>query len=177
MDAKTYYYGIAYIISIIGSQFVIKHILKNMWKQVYIRIKKNQKFNEIEEIRPFLRTPQVLGLLESILYTTACLIEKYEFISVWLLLKVAGSFKREFKSAEHFERQKFNIFLIGNGLLILFSFVGALISKWLMKETLDCLSIIFVGSGLAIFSFTMFIWSKCLLKDEINYSNLEEKNV
>jgi hypothetical protein len=66
-----------------------------MWENVRLKIKEKSSDQDIDEIRPFPQTPRILGLLESTLYTTACLLEKYEFISVWLLLKVAGGFKRE----------------------------------------------------------------------------------
>jgi len=170
MDIKIHiYYGIAYLISIIGSQFVVKYILDNMWKKVYLEIKKIDNNKKFEEIRPFLHTPKILGLLESILYTTAFLIGKYEFISVWLVIKVAGSFKREFKSndqGEQYEREKYNIFLIGNGLLILFSYIGALICRWLMEDNKRCFSIIIVCGGLILLSLIMYIVSKCLLVDK-----------
>jgi hypothetical protein len=161
-----YYYGIAYVVSIIGSQFVIKCTLENMWKQVDFRINKDPDFKKMEETRPFPQTPRFIGLLESVLYTSAFLVNKYEFISVWLLLKVAGSFKRGSKNDERYERQKFNIFLIGNGILIIFSFVGSLISKQLIKSK-DCFSIILLAGSLIVLSLVMYIWSVYLLYKEM----------
>jgi hypothetical protein len=174
MDFNNNHYGIAYAVSIIGSQFVIKYIIENMWKQVDFRINKDPKFPKLEETRPFSQISQIIGLLESVLYTTAFLVDKYEFIGLWLLLKIGGSFKRGSKYDERYERHIFNIFLIGSGLSIIFSFVGFLISKQLSKQLIgskDCFSIILLAGSLIVLSLVMYGWSKYLLDKEQSNAN------
>lgn len=63
--------------------------------------------------------PRLVGLLEAVLYPTSLLAGHGAFIGVWLALKTAGSWKRWEK--ETYEgRARFQIFLLGNGLSILF---------------------------------------------------------
>jgi hypothetical protein len=85
-------------------------------------------------------SPTLVGISESIMYPTAILIGKAEFIAVWLAVKVAGQWVRWAgegrNDAEANEgRRRFNRFLVGNALIILAAFVtyGAL-RIWVLKS-------------------------------------------
>jgi len=55
--------------------------IKKYIEHFYNYNKKDLNILEIEKARPFSRIPEILGFLESGLYTNAFLIGKYEFIS------------------------------------------------------------------------------------------------
>lgn len=65
----------------------------------------------------------LLGILERLTYTTAILISFPQWIAVWLGAKVAVNWKKW----QEGERNRYNIFLIGNLVSIIFGFLGALI--------------------------------------------------
>jgi hypothetical protein len=159
------WYLLAYGISIFGSQVVIKLILGNMWGLVIEGVKGNDSSQDTENIRALSWTSQILGLLESVLFTTAFFTDKYEFISIWLVLKVAGGFMKLSDSSKQYRRPIFNFFLIGNGLLILYSFVGVSISRWAMQKIHSDL-IIFAGAGLLLLSGIILLVSFYQLKSE-----------
>lgn len=88
--------------------------------------------------------PKIIGIIERIFYMFSWLAIKPEFIGFWLALKVAGQWKRWEKDSETGlsetglkkkipGRAVFNVFLIGNGLSILFGIMGALIVQWLSE--------------------------------------------
>lgn len=78
---------------------------------------------------------RILGCIERVLFFAAFLATRWEFVGVWLGLKVASrwsEWKRSGctyvpgKRAVPAGRSFFNIFLIGNGLSLGYSFIGAL---------------------------------------------------
>jgi hypothetical protein len=65
----------------------------------------------------------LVGSCEAVLYPTSLIINKPEFIGVWLALKVAGHWK--FWEEGHKGRNRFNMFLIGNSFSIVIAFLGS----------------------------------------------------
>jgi hypothetical protein len=84
--------------------------------------------------------PALLGLLESVLYPTAFLIGRTDFIGLWLLLKVAGQWPRwtrETSTAEDGDavdegRRRYYQFLIGNALSVGLAAVSYAVMKMLV---------------------------------------------
>jgi hypothetical protein len=80
-----------------------------------------------EETLADLWSPVVVGICESIMYPTALLIGKADFIGVWLAIKVAGQWARWMgeagasQSPEELNegRRRFNRFLVGNAASII----------------------------------------------------------
>jgi hypothetical protein len=81
-----------------------------------------------------LYSPAVLGVMESILYPTVLIAGHFEFIGLWVALKVAGQWIRwrgeppralgaidDKKRVEEMNegRRRFNRFLVGNALAIM----------------------------------------------------------
>lgn len=73
--------------------------------------------------------PILVGFCESILYPTAWLVDRPDFIAFWIALKTAGQWKAWQNGAEHEGRRRFLVFLIGSALSLLFASLGF----WLMK--------------------------------------------
>lgn len=69
------------------------------------------------------RLSLILGILERISYTSAMLIGQPEWIGVWLVLKISSQW-----GVWKDERYKYNIFLIGNLLSVMFGVLGWLIA-------------------------------------------------
>ncbi|HUV46851.1 MAG TPA: hypothetical protein VMW29_01835 [Candidatus Bathyarchaeia archaeon] len=97
--------------------------------------------------------PNYLGRLELIMYLTAFLSNKPEFIIAWLGIKTIPQviYWQEIKTL-------YNFFLIGNALIVIFSFATARIIFW-AKEGNILLSFVVVFS-LIIFNFWSYIMTK-----------------
>lgn len=93
-------------------------IVNELWKYI-------QKQEDSE--RPYEYTAIFVGLVERTLYFFAILYGFKEFIGVWLVLKVAGVWRRweEDKNEKGKSGRVFyNIFLIGSGISLGFAFTG-----------------------------------------------------
>jgi len=99
--------------------------------------------------------PELVGVLERILYTSFILAGYKEFIVFWLLVKVGAGWrwqltpeiipikqererqernkKEQNRKMERARAARYNIFLIGNALSIIFGALGALIIKYWPK--------------------------------------------
>ncbi|MDD5432670.1 MAG: hypothetical protein PHO70_06785 [Candidatus Omnitrophica bacterium] len=131
--------------------FLIKFTLDEIKEKLYF-----SSFS-INETKAYTWYARRVGDIEILLYITSFLINKPEFIAIWLALKVAGRWKSaqleaaaiktreerkavkmlsaENRAVENFELIKsngvYNIFTIGNGLSIIYGFVGSKIILWL----------------------------------------------
>lgn len=87
--------------------------------------------------------PISMGILDRILYTTAWIISQEVFIGVWLAVKVARGWKvPEERKATASSVVRYNVFLIGNALCVIFGVSGGMIiNRW--DEILTWLSKIF----------------------------------
>lgn len=68
--------------------------------------------------------PILVGFCESILYPTAWLVGKLEFVGFWVALKTAGQWKAWQDGQNHAGRRRFLVFLIGSALSLLFASLG-----------------------------------------------------
>lgn len=76
--------------------------------------------------------PILVGFFESILYPTAWLVGRLEFIGFWIALKTAGQWKAWQQGVQddpHEGRRRFLVFLIASALSLLFASLGF----WFMK--------------------------------------------
>lgn len=88
------------------------------------------------QLRPEPWSPQALGAIEMILYVAFFQAGLGLLVGLWLLLKVVGLWKRWSEPADP-KTQKpdgqvlFYVFLIGNGLAVLYAFFGYKMIGWL----------------------------------------------
>ncbi len=84
------------------------------------------------------RLPQITGILDRTLYTTALLMGFKEFIPIWLLVKVARGWqvprRKENGPVPLRDLARYNIFFIGNALSVIFGVTGALIIMWWCRK-------------------------------------------
>jgi len=91
------------------------------------------------KIRPTAYLSRLLGFVERALFVATLQMGRGEFIGVWLLLKVAGQWKRWADGEKVGDkvidgRSAFNIFLIGSGLSIAYAFVGAQLIRFILGK-------------------------------------------
>jgi len=69
----------------------------------------------------------MLGIIERILYFIAFLIQAPQWIAFWITAKIAITWHPGLvnKMGHSIEKDSYNIFMIGNGLSVLFAFLGA----------------------------------------------------
>ena len=107
---------IGYLVSVAGGAVVLWLLVDTIaWGYL-------EKHDIPKKKRGVLTVP--MGLIERFLYTTVFLLNQPGFVAVWLALKVASQWKR-WKDEE---RGTYNVFLIGSGLNLIISFVGAWIA-------------------------------------------------
>ena len=109
---------LGYLVSTIGGAFVLWLVVDIVgWSYL------QKVFGIKRKARGSLSV--TLGIVERGLYTTALIIYAPEWIAVWLAIKVAGQWRR---SEQEGEKAAYNLFLIGNGLSVLFGLIGAWIA-------------------------------------------------
>lgn len=69
-----------------------------------------------------------VGIVERILYTSSFLVGQSGFVAVWFGLKGISGWKRWEEN-----RKLFQVFLIGSGLSLMYSYVGYLVIGWIMQ--------------------------------------------
>ncbi len=107
---------IGYLVSLAGGALVL-WLLVDIIAWGYL-----EKHGISKKQRGILTLP--MGLVERLLYTTAFLLNQPGFVAVWLALKVAS----QWELWKGKERGTYNVFLIGSGLSLIISFVGAAIA-------------------------------------------------
>jgi hypothetical protein len=78
---------------------------------------------------------RLIGALEQVLYISAILFGRSEFIGVWLILKVAGEWRpgaREGQPVAVGQAREYTIFLFGNGLAVVLAVVMATLMQQLL---------------------------------------------
>lgn len=111
---------LGFIVSVIGGDIVIYPLLeKYLWPQ----LEKHHGFK-----RKFHTFTRAVGWLERALYTGAILIGSWEWVGVWLAIKVAARWRSKAADSEA-DVPVDNVWLIGTGLSVLFGFLGAWIAS------------------------------------------------
>ena len=104
------YWAGGFFFSIVGGDLLIRFILYPLYEAVEDR----QNYGSHWSAR-------VCGWVERALYTASWVLGRPEFIAVWLAIKVAGTWQRWDN-----QREIYNVFLVRNGLCILYGVVGGL---------------------------------------------------
>lgn len=140
-------YAIGYAFSVFLGNFFIGRVVDQLWKSVgWTGDTRHNKTN----IRPGAWIPPITGFVERVLFTASLQIGKPEFIGIWLAVKVASQWKR-WSEEEH--RSRFQIFLIGNGLSVLYGGVGFKIIEWIssggwVKALIVAAAVVLMTEGL-----------------------------
>ncbi|MGE0278514.1 MAG: hypothetical protein AB7R40_24220 [Nitrospiraceae bacterium] len=152
-------YALGLSVALIWGQLVIN------WTNSALR----EKLNLGREVKRGYRQSRILGLIECVMYLGAFLLEKPEFVAVWLGLKTVIRWrhwesdipvgnKNDRPEYWVFGRDAYNLFLIGNGLVLLFAAAG-----WqLIELTKDCQwpKVIAVLIGLLVGSVALYFGVK-----------------
>ncbi|MBU1077096.1 MAG: hypothetical protein KKH98_07380 [Spirochaetes bacterium] len=90
------------------------------------------KMDQPIEFKPHMLWPAILvGFCEAGLYPTAWIIKQPDFIAIWLIIKTAGQW--DYWKDRKIGRMRFNMFLIGNALMIGFGYIiYKLIKIWVL---------------------------------------------
>ncbi len=123
---------IGYFYSIVIGALIIYPITHLMWET--LRIQSGQEASD-GSLHPNEWQTIIIGIIERALYLTSITIGRPEFIALWLTLKTVSQSKRW--SKDDVGRAVYNNFLVGNGLSILFSFVGAGFIYWTTGPKLE----------------------------------------
>lgn len=108
---------LGFALSIIGGDLVLHRLIDEwLWPNYYGKLGEKKKAPE----RPLTRQ---VGWLERLLYTGALYVGAWQWIGIWLAMKVAIRWRSWPKDRPHGESD--NIWVIGTGLSILFGFLGA----------------------------------------------------
>jgi len=109
--------------------------------------------------------PEMVGILERMLYTSSLLIGRPEFIGLWLALKVAGGWKGWSEPVKAPDgkivingRDLFSVFLIGSGFSIAYGVTGALLIGWLKDGNL--VVAVMVPVALVLGTLAYLVWAR-----------------
>ncbi|KXK11970.1 MAG: hypothetical protein UZ14_CFX002002550 [Chloroflexi bacterium OLB14] len=147
-------YIIGYFISLVVGSF-LTYCLANFT---------GKAIGEFTEGEYYRWTAGIVGTTERFLYTSAILFNKFEFIGVWFLLKIASQWKRwgekdreddtESKKVYR-ERANFNSYLTNTGLSLAYGILGGKIIFWLKND--DVLTPIIFSSGLVLLNIVFIV--------------------
>ncbi|MCX6816841.1 MAG: hypothetical protein NTZ93_03180 [Candidatus Beckwithbacteria bacterium] len=130
------------------SDLLINMIVGNIWSRKSLRdVDGVQKY--LSPLEQVSWLPRIIGIFERIIFTASFIMQKPEFIGIWLGLKVIGSWKdnspenleKERKKKEKGEkviklwRIRENIFLIGTALSLFSSFFASYIYSQIIHLT------------------------------------------
>ncbi len=145
---------IGYGFSVFAEAILVKSLVETLWDC----IAPNSSGNP--QIRPHPWQGDTLARIEGVLYVGFLQLGLGVLIGVWLVLKVAGQWKRwmddgDEKTQRPDGRCVFNIFLIGNALSVLYSFVGFKMIGWIHEERI--LQVCWVS--LSVIALTLALWA------------------
>lgn len=162
-----YFVGYLYFL-IIGCSIV---------KQIINEIKSEVKFSTFTqtEVLAYAWYAKRIGEIDGILYISAFLTNHTEFIAVWLAFKLAGRWSSaemeaplEQERIRKFSTNKqmilhnaiYNIFTIGNALILLFAFASWKIIEYLKSYSdINFFKVLIIALGLPILSFLLYIFA------------------
>ncbi len=149
-----YAYVIGYGFSVFGAAILVKSIVETLWDCIAPDGAANTR------IRPFPWQGDVLARIEGVLYVACLELGLGQLIGVWLGLKVAGQWKRWMDDGDEATqkpdgRTVFNIFLIGNSLSVIYSFVGFRMIGWVLAD--EVARVVWVS--LTVLAVTLALWA------------------
>ena len=109
--------AIGYGLSVVVGHFVVRYSVRGLWRALG-KMPHNPGLDKILARRWALSG--MVGVVERLIYTASFVAGGWEVIGAWLVLKVAAKWQKagEFTGAD-------NVWLIGNGLNLIFSYLGA----------------------------------------------------
>jgi hypothetical protein len=136
-------------------------LLIGTWLTYYLADYTGKAIGEFKEGEYYRWTASIVGVTERMLYTSAILFNKLEFIGIWFLLKVVSQWRRwgekDLKSktnddekSVYRERANFNSYLINTGLSLAYGVLGGEITIWMKNNNNDILTPIAFGLGLIL---------------------------
>ncbi|MFZ5819877.1 MAG: hypothetical protein ACOYYJ_08240 [Chloroflexota bacterium] len=151
MNDGLIHYAIGYLYS----------LLIGTWLIYYLADYTGKAIGEFKDGEYYRWTASIVGITERLLYTSAILLDKPEFIGIWFLLKVASRWRRwgenDAKSktngdekSVYRERANFNSYLINTGLSLAYGILGGEITIWMNKDSKDILTPFAFGLGLIL---------------------------
>ena len=145
---------IGYGFSVFAEAILVKSLVETLWDCIAPQSSSNP------QNRPPLWQGDALARIEGVLYVAFLQLGLGNLIGVWLVLKVAGHWKRWVDDGDEQTqrpdgRSVFNIFLIGNALTVLYSFVGFKLIGWIQAERV--LQVCWVS--LSVIALTLGFWA------------------
>ena len=142
---------IGYGFSVFAGAILVKSLVETLWDCIA---------PQSSTSRPQLWQGDALARIEGVLYVALLQLDLGNMIGVWLILKVAGHWKRWMEDGDEQTkrpdgRSVFNIFLIGNALSVLYSFVGFKLIEWIAAKQI--LQVCWVS--LAVIALTLGFWA------------------
>jgi hypothetical protein len=156
--------GLAY--SLILGHIFVKLVSEAMWTKLL------DKAPDLEQVarRDNWQTP-IVGAVERALYFSCYLLGQYSFVGLWLMLKVAGQWRRwnegigdtETNERKLEGRSIYYVFLVGSTLSLAFGVVGGMLALCLMNSKLEldvptCGLVFYAPTGLGVFSIIITLW-------------------
>ena len=145
---------IGYGFSVFAEAILVKSLVETLWDCIAPQSSSNPQH------RPPFWQGDALARIEGVLYVAFLQLGLGNLIGVWLVLKVAGHWKRWMDDGDEQTqrpdgRSVLNIFLIGNALTVLYSFVGFKLIGWIQEERV--LQVIWVS--LSVIALTLAFWA------------------
>ena len=153
-DTPWYAPVIGYGFSVFAEAILVKSLVETLWNCIV------PQSSSSPQNRPQLWQGDALARIEGVLYVAFLQLGLGGLIGVWLILKVVGQWKRwmddgDEKTQRPDGRSVFNIFLIGNALSVLYSFVGFKLIGWIQAERV--LQVCWVS--LSVIALTLAFWA------------------
>lgn len=130
---KWYALLIGYSFPLLVGVLLMKNVVERLWECL---IPEGVQQNAV---RPETWQPRVLAVLETVLYMAFMQMGQAWFIGAWMAFKIAGHWKRWGDPGDEPSHKPpghvvFNVFLIGNGFVILYAYVGLKLAGWINAE-------------------------------------------
>jgi hypothetical protein len=148
-----YAHLIGYGFSVFAAAILVKSVVETLWECIAPESSTNP------QVRPNPWQGDALARIEGVLYVACLELGQSHLIGIWLVLKVAGHWKRWMDDGDEGKEQPdgrsvFNIFLIGNALSILYSFVGFKLIGWVAEGEVMRV----IGVSLTAIGLTLALW-------------------
>jgi len=149
-----YAHVIGYGFSVFAGAILVKSLVETLWDCIA----------PDSSDKPQVRQPpwqgDAIARIEGVLYVAFLQLGLGQLIGLWLILKVAGQWKRwmddgDEKTQRPDGRSVFNIFLIGNALSVLYSFVGFKLIGWVIAGRITQVCWV----SLSVIAATLVLWA------------------
>ena len=146
-------YVIGYGFSVFAEAIIVKSVVETLWDCISPAVPSSPR------VPVHIWQGDALARIEGVLYVAALQLGLGYFIAAWLILKVGGQWKR-WADEGNPETQRpdgravFHVFLIGNALTLIYSFVGFKLIGWVLANELSLI----IWVSLAVIVGTLAFW-------------------